>query len=212
MKIACLLFAYNRPKYLRKAIKTHKKIDGLDYYAFIDMSDKKEVIDIIHGSGIYNVIINRQEHYGLNRNIKEGIDWVLQDHDAVIVLEDDLLLSEDALEYLKSNLEHLIHPNIYAVSCQKGEGLDRRFKCWAWGTWKDRWEKINWELKPKEKNRDSWDVIVNENFKTNNWFCYCSEKPRVKHIGWSGVHYSQLDRFSIRRLYGLILAYFKTNS
>jgi len=202
LKVAVCLFAYNRPKYLKRAIKTHVIPAGLDTYAFVDKSDKqKEVVDIIHSSGLYNVIIPRQEHYGLNRNIKEGIDWVLQDHDAVIVLEDDLLLGSDAIFYLKSNLEHLRHPNIYAVSCQEGGGLDKRFRCWAWGTWKDKWDKIDWGLKPKEKNRDSWDVIMNENFRVNGWRCYCSEKPRVKHIGWSGIHYKQLDRFSIRRLW-----------
>lgn len=191
MRIALALFAYNRPKYLKKAIKTHVIPAGLDTYAFVDKSDKqKEVIDIIHNAGLYNVILPRQEHYGLNRNIREGIDWVLQDHDAVIVLEDDLLLSDDALFYLKSNLEHLVHPNIYAVSCHEGKPLDERFRCWAWGTWKDKWEKIDWDLKPKEKNRDSWDVIVNENFRVNRWNCYCSEKPRVKHIGAKGVHYN----------------------
>jgi hypothetical protein len=198
MKIALCLFAYNRPNYLRRALKTHIKISGLSYYAFIDKSDKqKEVMDIIHDSHIYDVLIPRQEHFGLNRNIREGIDWAFMDSDAVIVLEDDLLLSRDAIFYLINGLRG---DTAEAISCDTGEG----FKCWAWGIKKKVWDKIDWTLIPKEKNRGSWDVIVAENFKQKDWFCSCSDKPRVKHIGWSGTHYSFLDLFSIRRLWHYI--------
>lgn len=202
MKIALILFAYNRPKYLKRAIKTHVVPAGIDTFAFIDYSEtQKKIYKIIDEANIYKTIFKRPENLGLNESIKRGIQHIFNlGYDAVIVLEDDLLLSGDALFYLKFQLEYLFHPFIYAVSCQEGDGLNKRFRCWAWGTWKDKWEKIDWGLKPEEKNRDSWDVIVNENFRVNGWRCYCSEKPRVKHIGWSGIHYKQLDRFSIRIL------------
>lgn len=202
MKTAVVLFAYKRPKYLRKAIKTHKKVEGLDYIAFIDYSEmQKEIYEIIDEANLYKTIYRLPERFGLNQNIISGISLVLKTYDAVIVLEDDLLLAGDALEFLKYNLEYFSHPYIYAVSCHKGEPLDKRFRCWAWGTWRSAWTEIDWSLMPKEKNRGSWDVIVNENFNQKGWFCYCSEKPRVKHIGWSGTHYSFLDLFSVRRLW-----------
>ena len=195
MKIALVLFAYNRPKYLKKAIKTHIKIPDISYYAFVDKSDKqKEIIEIIHDSHLYDVVTPRQEHYGLNRNIKEGIDWALRDNEAVIVLEDDLLLTRDALWWLEESLHFWD-----TVSLQKPD-WEYPFRCWGWGMWKSTWESIDWSLRPKEKNRGSWDVIVNENFKQKKWYCACPGKPKVKHIGWSGVHYSYLDLFSIRRL------------
>jgi glycosyltransferase involved in cell wall biosynthesis len=195
MKISVLLFAYNRPEYLRKALKTHKKIEGLNYYAFIDKSPKqKEILDIIHDSQIYDVIIPRQEHFGLNRNIREGIDWAFMNSDAVIVLEDDLLLSEDALSWLKENLHY-----IDAVSLQK-EDPKYPFRCWGWGMWKSTWDCISWSFPPEI----SWDVVVNKNFRKNGWYCRCSKTSRVKHIGIKGTHYSILDLFSIRRLWHYI--------
>ena len=199
MKIALVLFAYKRPKYLKKALETHIKLD-MSYYAFVDKSEmQKEVVDIIHDSHLYDMIIPRKTHYGLNENIKSGIDFVFQlDYDAVIVLEDDLLLSNDAIFYLMNGLREF-PGKVQAISCDKGE-MEDRFKCWAWGTWKGVWENIDWDLVPKEKNRGSWDVIVAENFKQKNWACRCSKWARVKHIGWSGVHYNYLDLFSVRRL------------
>lgn len=191
MQIAVCLFAYNRPKYLKKALKTHKKIEGLGYYAFVDKSNKqKEVIDIIHDTHLYNIIIPRQEHYGLNRNIREGIDWVLRDHDAVIVLEDDLLLADDAFEYLISGVNDLAG-RTKAVSCDKGFN-EHEFKCWAWAMLKEDWYKIDWSLRSGEKNDNSWDMIVSENFERNKWWCDCSPEARVKHIGKIGTHYNLL--------------------
>lgn len=193
MKIALILFAYNRPKYLKKAIKTHVIPAGIDTYAFVDNSDKQgEVVGIIDKSGLYDVIIPRREHYGLNKNIRDGIDWALLQHDAVIVLEDDLLLSDDAIIWLKYSLEifYIFRGLTFSVSCHEGKPLDERFRCWAWGIWKDSWERIDWSVKPKEKNRDSWDVIVNEYMQQAKVYCYCSDKPRVKHIGAKGVHYN----------------------
>ena len=195
MNISLALFAYNRPEYLKKALRTHIKLD-MRYYAFVDKSDKqKEIISIIHDSHLYDTVIVRQEHLGLNENIRDGIDFVLDDNDAVIVLEDDLLLSSDALSWLKESL-HFTD----TVSLQEPDAK-YPFRCWGWGMWKSTWEHIDWNLTPEEKNRDSWDVIVNENFRQKNWACRCSNWARVKHIGRSGVHYSYSDIFSIRRLW-----------
>ena len=129
-------------------------------------------------------------HLGLNTNIKDGIDYLFKRYDAVIVLEDDLLLTPDSLPYLAYELTQLKNDSRFgAVSCVKGKYGDE-FKCWGWGTWKDRWEQIDWTAQPKKKNRDSWDMIVAENFRRKGWYCRCSDIPRVKHIGAKGVHYN----------------------
>ena len=108
LKIAVCLFAYNRPKYLAKAIRTHKKLDELDYFAFIDYSDmQQEIYDIIKQSGKYDYVLKRRKHRGLNDNITNGIDTVLNflDYDAVIVLEDDLLIADGGFFDFEHKLE-----------------------------------------------------------------------------------------------------------
>lgn len=209
MKIAVVLFAYKRPRYLRKAIKTHTKVEGLDYHAFIDYSEMQtKILEIITEAGIYKYLYTLNKNLGLNENIKRGITHLFNiGYEGVIVLEDDLILQKDSIEYLRAMLEWTKNnKNFGAVSCSKGRHKDPNFRCWAWGTWADRWYEIDWSLKPDKKNRDSWDMIVAENFKVKGWFCRCSQILRVKHIGWSGVHYNQLDRFSIRRLWKLLVS------
>lgn len=195
MKIAVALFAYQRPRYLRRALKTHKKVDGLDYYAFIDHSEMQDYIyGIITETGIYDVIKKRQIHFGLNENIKWGINYLFQtlNYDAVIVLEDDLLIAEDGVEWLMAQLKQYktYWLSLFAVSLVKGKQNNHQFMCWAWGIWRDRWEAIDWTVKPDKPNRGSWDVIVDAYMKKANLFCFCSDKMRVKHIGTRGVHYN----------------------
>src|SRR3989304_4530088 len=116
--LAVVLFTYNRPKLLKRALKTHKKLEGVDYIAFIDKSDKQiEIYNIIKDSGIYDEIILRDERYGCNENIKQGINTVFYRkqikgnysfiYDSIIVLEDDLLLMNNALEFLQGQLDWL---------------------------------------------------------------------------------------------------------
>ena len=197
MKVAIILFAYDRPHYLKKAIKSHRFNELA--YAFIDKSDKQdEVFDIINNENIYFRIVKRRRHYGLNNNIISGISEVLRVFDAVIVLEDDLIISRDAIAYLTNQLKlYKDNKKCFAVSLSKGDG--NTFKCWGWGIWKDRRNKIDWTVNPGGKNSDSWDMILNENMKRKKMFCKCSDKNRVKHIGIKGTHYSYKDLFSVRR-------------
>ena len=204
MSIAVCLFAYKRPEYLKKAISTHIKLPGVSYYAFVDHSEiQGEIINIIESAGIYDVIIKRYQKYGLNGNIRSGVDFAFEmGKDAVIVLEDDLLLMTDTIFFLKAHLEELEDKKeIFAVASSKGDALNKRFRCWAWGIWKDRWDKIDWSVKSEEKNNDSWDIIVNEYMNRAGLFCFCSDKERVKHIGWNGTHVKWFDKFSLRRIY-----------
>ena len=173
--IAVVIFGYKR------------KIKYLADYYFIDYSWKQDKVVKSIGDG---QVIKRPVRYGLNKNIISGINEVFKFFDIVIVLEDDLILKEGALEFLTDNLIALKDDKRYgSVSCVKGDAKNEAFRCWAWGTWKDRWESIDWTVSPKGKNSDSWDVILDEYFKQAGLYCRCSETDLVKHVGWNGTHY-----------------------
>jgi len=198
MKIAVVLFAYKRPEYLKKALASHSKIDA-DYVAFVDHSEMQdEVYNIIDNK--YFPVICRPYNYGLNKNIIQGISQILTAYDAVIVLEDDIVLSGDALIYLKTYLELLKDvKHIGAVSCKKEPGfLHKGFYCWGWATWRDRWEVIENEL---NVNGKSWDLQVFDYFIKNNLYTYCSPIKRSKHIGNIGTHYKWYSKLSVRRIW-----------
>ena len=50
------------------------------------------------------VIVN-EENKGLKNNILDGIDYVLQENESVICLEDDLVVSKYFLSYMNNALE-----------------------------------------------------------------------------------------------------------
>ncbi len=194
MKTAVILFAYNRPEYLKRAIATHKRHKHLDYFAWIDYSPiQDEIYDIIKDSGIYDHIIKRQKKRGLNDNIMGGINMVFNflNYDAAIILEDDLLIAEDSLNYLEHKLIALESvPFVGSVSLYKGSTYNKDFKCWGWATWKNRWNTIEWIIQEHLSNGDVWDVMLNAHFKRVKMKCSCSNIERVQHIGRKGEHYT----------------------
>ncbi len=197
MKTAVILFAYNRPEYLKRAIATHKRHNHLDYFAYIDLSPvQDEIYDIIKESGVYDHIIKRLKHRGLNDNLMTGINLVFNflNYDAVIVLEDDLLISEDAINYLERKLIALESvPFVGSVSLYKGSTYDKTFKCWGWGTWKNRWNTVEWIIQEHLSNGEVWDVMLNAHFKRVKMKCSCSNIERVQHIGNKGQGYTCFD-------------------
>ncbi len=103
-------------------------------------------------------VIERPENIYLERNIIEGIAYVLERHDTIIVLEDDICTSPFYLEYMNTAFELYRHePKVMHVAGFTNldllnehpeliaEGDDIYFtphmSGWGWGTWRDRWQK-----------------------------------------------------------------------
>lgn len=144
----------------------------------------------------------RYQRYGLNGNIRSGIDFAFEmGNEAVIVLEDDLLLADDAIEWLAFNLRMLKFNKAFASVSLLTPTKEYPFRCWGWGMHKNIWQKLDWSLRSNRANAESWDCIVNENFIKNNWVCFGSNPDRVKHIGWYGMHYKWFSVFAIRSIY-----------
>lgn len=211
MNLAVVLFAYQRPKTLKKALATHTLLKDADYYCFIDYSKmQEEIAKIVYDTGLYPFIIKRSHKYGLNRNIIDGITEIFTHggYDAVIVLEDDLKIAKDGLRWLQTMLIAKDGDDRYGSVClNKGDVLNKRFRCWGWGTWKYVWENIDWDIKvfgqyEKRWNKtQSWDYYVAFWMELNQLYARASSFERVKHIGYIGVHYKWYAQFGIRQYY-----------
>ena len=160
---------------------------------------KYKLSGIISKSELYGITYLRYPKYGLNKNIIQGISMIFnKGYDAVIVLEDDILLEEGGLEYLQSRLRMLRNDDRFgAVSLQKGKAFNETFHCWGWATWKDRWQKIDWSGLANK----SWDVHLAEWMNQNNLFTLCHSEGLSKHIGYFGTHYHWYSKFGIRQYY-----------
>jgi hypothetical protein len=87
--------------------------------------------------------------------------------DFAILAEEDLIVSEDVLEYFSWCQRYREDPNVLGVTTyqhhEQPGGLagvgpadwsrDDQFHFWAWGTWHDRWDRLL---------RDSWDLTYED--------------------------------------------------
>jgi len=205
MKTAVILFAYQRPRYLKKCLASFKKAYepklAFHYYAFVDYSWLQDKIArMIRESGIFDMVYKRKRKMGLNDNITQGIYEKFQTYDAIIVIEDDIVLEPSALSYLIEMLEK--HKNDKSIGQVNLSGNFQSSHGWA--TWKDRWQKVCFNNFPLEGDlakeylkHKSWDTVYSHNFNLQGWEAI-GEKLAT-HIGNIGTHYNILSRFSIRK-------------
>lgn len=111
----------------------------------------QEVRDFLHTiSGFKEVhIIERPENYYLERNVIEGIDYVLERHDTIIVLEDDICTSPSFLTYMNDALtKYANHSQVMHIAGftnldipEEGDTyFTPHMTGWGWATWKDCWK------------------------------------------------------------------------
>lgn len=103
-------------------------------------------------------IIERPENIYLERNIIEGIAQVFENHDCIIVLEDDICTSPYYLQYMNDAFEmYKDDKKVMHVAAFTNLAIDRPFyftphpSGWGWGTWKDRWQENFVHFKTREE-------------------------------------------------------------
>jgi hypothetical protein len=159
-----VLFAYARPDHLARtlaALRRNRLAAETVLYVYSDAAK-----DARHQPGVAAVralvrditgfaavhCIEREHNFGLARSVIEGVTSVLGHAEQVIVLEDDLEVSEHFLEYMNAALalyaddEQVasVHGYIYPV----GQALPESFflrgaDCWGWATWRRAWAHFN---------------------------------------------------------------------
>ena len=122
---------------------------------------------------------------GMARSVIDGVTTVLEKHESIIVLEDDLVVAPDFLTFMNTALEaYRDRSDIWSISgytptLKEIEQYDKnsvflvpRAQCWGWATWSDRWETVDWEvsdfnyLARNKKRRKAFDMGGNDLFRT----------------------------------------------
>lgn len=160
------IFAFNRPKELANMLESLRQnplFEESEKFIFIDgpRNDNDAVlIKYVEkiASGITDNIKVSDINKGLGSSIIAGVSEVLRYHESVIVLEDDLRLMPGFLTYMNRALERFRNdvrilsvcgyslkikvPDSYTSTVYLGD----RASSWGWGTWRDRWEKVDWKV------------------------------------------------------------------
>jgi hypothetical protein len=165
-----LLFCYKRLECLKHTVEALKKCvlaSESDLYIFSDgpktEKDQEQINAVrcyIKGiAGFKNLIIQESEkNKGLAVSIIQGVTEVIDTLGRVIVLEDDLVVSQNFLAYMNQGLEYYAdNKKVYSMSgytipmnVPEGYPFDvyflQRASSWGWATWKNRWQDIDWEV------------------------------------------------------------------
>ena len=252
-----LLFVYNRPGHTKKtveALRKNKLAQKSNLFIFSDgakgMKEKKQVEEVRKYiksiTGFKRIeIIERKKNLGLASSIITGVTKIINKYGKVIVLEDDLVTSPAFLYFMNEILEKYKNsqkvfsitgynypvrlmkiPNVYPYDIY----FSTRAGSWGLATWKDRWEKSDWEIKDynnflsdkrgqKEFNRggqdmshmlisqmegkvDSWAIRWCYSLYKNNGLCVYPTKSYVDNIGLdnTGVHCGKTNKYSNKTL------------
>lgn len=167
-----VLFCYNRVNLLQKTIKALQANAEAKYTELFIYSDagKDELsckqVNVVRKylrtiTGFKSVtIVEQQENKKLEFNIVQGVTEVINRFGRVIILEDDIIVSEYFLKYMNQGLEcYKDNPDVMEIDgfnpCRYPEDFPDTFCMrltmgWGWGTWQDRWEKFRYFTSPQE--------------------------------------------------------------
>ena len=155
-----VLFVYNRPEHTRACLEYLERNElaaESELYVFADGAKQgseeavaavRRVIAEPWKFKRLNVV-ERPENKGLAANVIAGVTSVLETHDRVIVLEDDLIVSPYFLRFMNEALEvYKDTEEVCHVTCHmldhKGELPDtfliRWCNSWGWVTWSRAWQ------------------------------------------------------------------------
>ena len=166
-----VVFAYNRPEVLETTLKSlanNKLASQTELYVFIDgpknpneINNVNKVIDIANRVQGFKgkQVIPSGCNKGLAKSIISGVSKIFDSYDKIIVVEDDLYVAPCFLEYMNLMLIKYKDDNrIFQVSgfgtklssskyYDQDVYLNHRAQSWSWGTWKNRWQTVDWEVK-----------------------------------------------------------------
>lgn len=187
-----IIFTYKRvPNKLIESLQKNNLSEYSNVIIYSDghknNTDKKDVEEVRkYLNSITNFksvkIIESPKNRGLANSIINGVSEVFEKYEKVIVLEDDLIVSSDFLEYMNDALNfYKADKKVWSIS---GYGpklpcleyseddlyLSPRASSWGWATWKDRWKKVDWEMKEFSTLKVNKDLRQKFNLSGNDMY------------------------------------------
>jgi len=111
----------------------------------------------------------REHNLGCFKNISAGISWFLNDCEAGIILEDDILPDPSFFRFCQELLtRYADSPEVFAIAGHNRRsqpldlnddyGFSNYFQCWGWATWKRAWDHFDPTLSGW-RDQETWNSI-----------------------------------------------------
>jgi hypothetical protein len=197
------LTCFKRADYLKQVLDSLK--ESLNYYgdhSFVLYPNidyhNKEVVELVEKiNWIETKITCNNPPIGCNRNTKEAIKKVSENHETILHLEDDTVLTYDAIDfYVYMLIKYANSNSVISISgYNKTEELDKNsyfstfeekfFCCWGCAFWQNKIKIIldNWTSQLGFMNPQSWDSFLQENVFKNKYFQARPIVSRIQNIG-----------------------------
>ena len=119
---------------------------------------------------------------GLKQRVSSGLDWVFENVDCAIVLEDDCLAHPDFFRFCDELIERYKSDERVAVitgnNFQNGQGrgeasyyFSKYNHCWGWATWRRAWQHYQGDLPfwPEWSRSDNWRMKMQDGVERRYW-------------------------------------------
>ncbi len=173
-----VIFVYNRADRIKKLIESlreNPEAKESALYIFSDGAKNEAAVAKVQAVRDYIDSIPQQEIFGevniskskvnkgLAPSIITGVTEVMNRHGKAIIIEDDNIVSPDFLDYMNRGLEYYKNnEKIWAISgfsrtmtfpknYEHDIYIMQRISSYTWASWKDRWDKTDWEVKDYPK-------------------------------------------------------------
>lgn len=176
------VFAFNRPSALRRLLgdlQACALIERTRVYVFVDgaraacageAETVRQVCAVAEewARGRLCSVVASPVNRGLAVSVIDGVSRVIGEHGRAIVLEDDLRLRPNLLVYMNAMLDayesvsEVFQVSAFGLSVRPPRGyeadvwLSVRPSSWGWGTWADRWQTVDWQVRDYAALRSPW--------------------------------------------------------
>ena len=219
------IIAYNRPHYLQHVLNSLVKVRGLERYHLIASIDQR--VDGTYNHAVITMLqkitddIRLRPRFDCNRHLR--VNWVEAFEggaDFVFILEDDLCLAEDTLEFCESHEGMLgYHHRVKLISPYNIEHIknsNRPIEDWKWGIdafcirnlyrpWGNYighdqiGDILPYWSESFDSDTISWDILFRDRImKPSGWYTLFPLVTRVRNIGNHGKH--QKGKLNIHEL------------
>lgn len=185
---------------------------------------RKYISNVVHEKNLKVFTKFNQNNLGPYKAIWEAVSWFFENEEQGIIIEEDIYPSLSFFYFCEKLLNHYkTNEKVWAIVGKDNVGLkDNKdiyflktfLPPWGFATWKDRWDKTDFNLEKLSRiilsdnlnnlyrkaieglvsldiDNFGWDVRFDAFIKSYDGFVVHSSKNLVKHIGWeNGTHYN----------------------
>lgn len=207
MSVPILIACFVRAEKLAEIIEPLVGLKNPIYVVMDAPRDYKESIRVAEVQRVLNDsallisdILTFSRNQGTN-SVAMGVDWILQDFESVIVIEEDILVSKQFIQFAEIMLEKysrdnrvgsITAMNLVPVEHITAPNFTYRFSCyfyaWGWATWRDRWEQMiplnEWNIDSLRTPNTSRNYLAKEKWKSSMREVHSGRAPGLWDYRW----------------------------